>query len=68
MFTIDDGGPGADWKAGAYGPAVTLSKIKLGNCVRLAIFVFLVFFPLPWVWINPKSGAGVQSDIAHGRT
>jgi hypothetical protein len=68
LLTLDDGGPRADWEAGAYGPAVTSRKLKLGNCVRLAMFVCLVFFPLPWVWINPTSAAGVQSDIAHGRS
>jgi hypothetical protein len=30
-------------------------RLKVGNCVRLALFVILVLLPLPWVWLNPKS-------------
>jgi len=32
----------------------TEKRLKLGNCYRLAVFVFLTLFPLPWVWISPR--------------
>ena len=33
-----------------------VKRLKVGNCLRLAVFVGLMLFPLPWVWINPTSG------------
>ena len=29
------------------------SRLRVGNCIRLTIFIILVVLPLPWVWINP---------------
>ncbi len=30
-------------------------KLKIGNCIRLGVWIALVVFPLPWVWWNPNS-------------
>jgi len=32
-----------------------VKKVKVGNCLRLALFVLLALLPVPWVWLNPKS-------------
>ena len=29
------------------------SRLRIGNSIRLTIFIVLVVLPLPWVWINP---------------
>ena len=41
----------APW-SGAGGP----NRLRTANCVRLGVWIALVLFPLPWVWINPTSG------------
>ena len=33
---------------------VSAKRLNLGNCYRLAVFVLLTLFPLPWVWISPR--------------
>ena len=30
------------------------SKLKIGNCIRLGVWIAVVLFPLPWVWLNQK--------------
>ena len=29
-------------------------KLKIDNCVRLGVWMAVVLFPLPWVWLNRK--------------
>ncbi len=29
-------------------------RLRIANCVRFGVFVVLVLYPLPWVWINPN--------------
>ncbi len=31
------------------------AKLKIGNCIRLGVWIVVALFPLPWVWINPTS-------------
>ena len=38
------------------GTPVVTRRLKIGNCLRLTLFVVLTLFPLPWVWLNPTSG------------
>src|SRR5436309_3498122 len=40
-----------------------VTKLKLGNCLRLALFVLLTFFPLPWVWLHPTSATTTSSVV-----
>lgn len=35
-----------------------IEEIQWSNCYRLAIFVFLVLLPLPWVWLPRYDGQG----------
>ena len=37
-------------------------RLKVGNCIRFGIFIVLVLFPLPWVWLNPTSSR-VESSL-----
>ena len=39
------------------------SKLKIGNCIRLAVWIAVVLFPLPWVWLK-KSGRGARWPAA----
>ena len=50
LLTIEDGSPADDWTT----TGNTASRLRVGNCCRLAIFVVLALFPLPWVWLNPR--------------
>ena len=44
-------------------------KLNVGNCVRFAIFVLLVLYPLPWVWLNPHPrGKVTQAQTHAGRS
>jgi hypothetical protein len=36
-------------------PPAPFRHLKVGNCVRLTVFVLICLFPLPWVWWNPHS-------------
>jgi hypothetical protein len=29
--------------------------LKIGNCIRLGVWIAVVLFPVPWVWLNPTS-------------
>jgi hypothetical protein len=63
LFTIDDGksallGEGK-------GEAHDLKRLKRGNCYRLAVFVLVALFPLPWVWIGEHQGPA-ESTTAEG--
>ena len=40
----------------------TEKRLKVGNCYRLAVFVFLTLFPLPWVWISPRRAAERKNE------
>jgi len=52
LLNVDDGGPMAEWDVGGrhFSP---VTRLRIGNCCRFAVFVLLVLFPLPWVWMNP---------------
>lgn len=57
LLTVNDGGSAVDVDD-IPSASLTYGRLKLGNCLRLAIFVLLFFLPLPWVWWNPTSGRG----------
>ena len=44
----------------------TEKRLKLGNCYRLAVFVLLTLFPLPWVWISPRRTAEQKNKEDQG--
>jgi hypothetical protein len=48
-----DGDPSEDLTA--TGDFAEASRLRVGNCIKLAIFLLLTVFPLPWVWLNPES-------------
>jgi hypothetical protein len=52
LLTVDDGAQLADlnWDV----PSKDRRRPKLGNWFRLATFVLLTLWPLPWVWRKPK--------------
>lgn len=52
-LTINDGASLSDQDLP--GGAGRRKRLKVGNCYRLAVFVLLTVFPLPWVWRKPKS-------------
>ncbi|PHR93513.1 MAG: hypothetical protein COA78_32765 [Blastopirellula sp.] len=39
-------------------------RLRIGNCIRLGFFLFLMAFPLPWVWINPTPRRKTKSPLA----
>jgi hypothetical protein len=53
MFTIagDDDDP--NWDLASSTALAETSRLRIGNCIRLTIFIILAALPLPWVWINP---------------
>ena len=53
LFTIDDGSPNEGWDGEGFYSSDYRTP-KLGNWFRMAIFVFLVLLPLPWVWLKRK--------------
>ncbi len=55
LLTVNDGIPEADWD-GIAARSFGERRLRIGNCCRLGLFLFLVLFPLPWVWVNPTSG------------
>lgn len=53
MLTINDG---ASWSEQDVEPPIArVRKLKIGNCVRFGVWIVVVLFPLPWVWLNPRS-------------
>jgi len=38
--------------------AVIVKRLRVDNCLRLAVLCVLFLFPIPWVWLNPTSGTG----------
>ena len=58
LLLIDDGS-GNEWDSAATRAEVKSERLKFGNCVRLGVFLFLAIFPLPWVWLNPRSEVGI---------
>ena len=58
LLLIADGS-GDEWDSAAPRGEVRSEKLKVGNCVRLGVFLFLAIFPLPWVWLNPRSEVGI---------
>ncbi len=61
LLTIDDGVSlsETDWSL----RTEDRERLKVANCYRLAVFVLLTFFPLPWVWRQPKPAEAVKRDI-----
>lgn len=51
LLTINDGEP-FDFDE-IHGAGLETRRLRIDNCVRLAVFVLLALWPLPWVWINP---------------
>lgn len=41
---------------------------RYGNWIRLAVFVLVALFPLPWVWRNRNSGRDVLADPSASHT
>ena len=62
MFGVDDGIVPSDAELDIGG--VIHKKLNVGNCLRLAWFVFLAVFPLPWVWLNPRGKSRTSSGVA----
>jgi hypothetical protein len=55
LLLIADGRPTTAWEQSL--AAGDNSRIpRIGNWVRLAIFLVVAVFPLPWVWLNANSG------------
>ncbi len=55
MLGVNDG---VGWDPGDLdGPSTNASRLRVANCLRLAMLVLLTFFPLPWVWLNPTPTA-----------
>ena len=47
------------------GDATETRRLRIGNCIRLAVFVLIVLWPTPWVWINPHGTRdGIRSSDA----
>lgn len=63
LLTIDDGAFFYDVDSLAR-PAER-TRLKFGNCYRLAVFVFLTIFPLPWVWRKSRldESPGREADM-----
>ncbi|MEX0819228.1 MAG: DUF1559 domain-containing protein [Pirellulaceae bacterium] len=40
------------------GTILDTRRLRLGNCMRLGMFVLLALWPLPWVWIHPHGTSG----------
>lgn len=55
LFLIDDGKPATAWELSSAAAGSSRTP-RIGNWVRLAIFLIVSLFPLPWVWLSPNSG------------
>lgn len=53
MLGIDEGQTWSDDDFGKYYEPPT-QRLRIENCLRLGMFVFVALFPLPWVWL-PRS-------------
>lgn len=52
MLTVNDGAILPDTLV----PTVDAPrKLRIGNCIRMGMWIALLLLPLPWVWLNPKS-------------
>jgi hypothetical protein len=49
LLLRDDAGPPLDQKTFS-----SERRLRTGNCIRLAIFILIALWPLPWVWIHPR--------------
>ena len=52
LLTIDDGAAASPLNLELQ--LVARKRLNVGNCYRLAVFVLLTIFPLPWVWRKRK--------------
>jgi hypothetical protein len=55
LVTINDAAPGRDWDWIATN-SFQVRTLRIGNCLRLAVFVVLMLLPLRWVWNNGWQG------------
>ncbi len=63
LLTVDDGVPVRDEELRS---AEVPSRLKIGNCIRLGVWIVVVLFPLPWVWLNPYGAAVARSTHEQG--
>jgi hypothetical protein len=52
LLTIDDGADSSPQNLELQ--PFARKRLNVGNCYRLAVFVLLTIFPLPWVWRKRK--------------
>ncbi len=52
LLCVNDGFPTHD--TNLYNLPGPPRQLNIGNCVRLGVFLLLLLWPLPWVWINPR--------------
>lgn len=55
---------GREWTDSDLDAACTFRRPKIGNWVRLGLFVLVAIFPLPWVWLNSRSMTGKKMGVA----
>lgn len=53
VLTIAGDDVSRDWDVATGTALAATSRLRIGNCIRLTIFIILAVLPLPWVWINP---------------
>jgi hypothetical protein len=52
-----------------YDSSTATKRLRIDNCFRLGLFVVIVLWPLPWVWVRPKpTGRTARSDPKTGRS
>lgn len=62
LLTVNDGEP-LDFDE-IRGELTVHRRLRVDNCIRLSVFVVLVLWPLPWVWINPQ-GTNRKQPVAN---
>ncbi|REJ72801.1 MAG: DUF1559 domain-containing protein [Planctomycetota bacterium] len=69
ILSIDDEF-GLDWERSERREVTGQRKLRIDRCVKFAVFVLIALFPLPWVWLNPRSeygrGGTMTDDISAG--
>lgn len=53
VLTIAGDDVSREWDVATSATLAEPSRLRIGNCIRLTIFILLAVLPLPWVWINP---------------
>ncbi len=53
VLTIAGDDVSREWDVATSAALAETSRLRIGNCIRLTIFIMLAVLPLPWVWINP---------------